>query len=113
MTRTRSHELFQILRSFTGVMWTKLIKNDHKGGWRGELPGYLLERLKNEIVELDDALSRYLVDPSITRTKKTEELARQVAMEAADVANYAMMIADVVGGFRIIGSDSPKTEVPR
>jgi hypothetical protein len=102
MTKTKSRELFKILRSFSVVMWSKLIKNDHKGGWRGELPERLFEKLEDEIRELDDAISRYRADPSITRTVKTEKLARQIALEAADVANYAMMIADVVGGFRII-----------
>jgi hypothetical protein len=69
-----------------------------KGGWAHDLPQRLMERLHDEVQELELALARYIADPTIDRTAKTETLAVEVAREAADVANFAMMVADVVGG---------------
>jgi hypothetical protein len=69
--------------AFAVLMETKLYMNDHKGGWRNDTPEALLERLYEEVDELKEALLVKSV---------------RIANEAADVANFAMMIADV-GGF--------------
>lgn len=62
-------------------MRKKLRANTHKGGWQNDTPEALIVRLREEVDEL-------------------EELIREgrpgVYGEAADVANFAMMIADVV-----------------
>lgn len=87
---------FEALHSFQGVMFEKLAANRHKGGWSQDTIARLLERLEGELVELRQALDTWSKAPPVT--SKEEEAARKVAREAADVANFAMMIADNVGG---------------
>lgn len=57
----------------------KLKMNDHKGGWDGKDLDFLIKKLEGEVSELRHAL---LHEPGIN-----------IMLEAADVANYAMMIA--------------------
>lgn len=66
--------------NFADIMEIKLNKNDHKTGWKSCSNTYLLTRLKNEVTELENAL---INGKGVTIVK-----------EAADVANFAMMIAD-------------------
>lgn len=99
----------QVVHAFTGVMIEKLVKNQHKGGWKKDGWGHLHERLDDEGEELYkdllelDRLYRLGANP-MSHEQYTEHLARikeqakKVARECADVANFAMMIADVVGG---------------
>ena len=72
------------VRLFAEVMEEKLRQNDYKGGWGNTAPGDLLLRLEQEAQELRDAIE--MCDASAIRR------------EAADVANFAMMVADVCGG---------------
>lgn len=65
---------------FSGIMESKLKKNDFKGGWNTYSMEGLLERMRDEYAELEEALNG--VDPE------------DIAQECADVANFAMMIAD-------------------
>jgi len=68
------------------VMWfalemeKKLRANDNKGGWATVHQGLLFSKLRIETGELYDAIS--------------DDYDGDVIKEAADVANYAMMIAD-------------------
>ena len=64
---------------FARQMEAKLRENDHKGGWDDCELGWLLRRLGQEVGELRRALKKE----------------KHVVREAADVANFAMMIADV------------------
>lgn len=90
---------------FAQQMETKLRENDHKGGWMDCDYLWLIKRLKDEVEELERELhptpcncrgfadcdhmtSRAWFRPNKERTKR----------EAADVANFAMMIATVVSG---------------
>jgi NTP pyrophosphatase (non-canonical NTP hydrolase) len=68
---------------FTAQMELKLRENDYKGGWAKCEHHWLLDRLKQEVVELEKALDQ--VDN------------QNVINEAADVANFALMIADLAG----------------
>jgi NTP pyrophosphatase (non-canonical NTP hydrolase) len=68
------------LHWFIQEMEKKLEANDHKGGWENCTNGYLCNRLKEECVELFKEISYQ--GPNIVN-------------EAADVANIAMMIADI------------------
>lgn len=71
---------------FARAMEFKLSKNRHKGdrnGWMSSDPDWLMARLVGEMLELKTALRR--MDREA------------VLLEAADVANYAMMIADRIG----------------
>lgn len=66
------------------VMLAKLLSNAHKGGpegWENDDVIDLRERVKEELKELDDAISHHR-DPAAIRA------------EAADVANMVMMVAD-------------------
>ena len=67
---------------FGQLMTKQLNANIHKGSWISLNSGYLLGRLKNAEAKLTDAL-RGGAD------------AKQIQELAADVANFAMMIADV------------------
>jgi hypothetical protein len=65
---------------FAEQMEAALRRNDHKGGWSGADMGYLRDRLREECVELEMALDAAPFE--------------KATREAADVANFAMMIAD-------------------
>ena len=68
---------------FAKRMEAKLAKNRHKGdrlGWLNVSPEELLDLLKNEVRELDEAFD--------------DGDAVMVANECADVANFALMVAD-------------------
>jgi NTP pyrophosphatase (non-canonical NTP hydrolase) len=76
------------LRVFLNLMYAKLRENDHKGDWLYTSNLHeLWACLEREIEELAEALTSGLSS-------------KEVADEAADVANFAMMIADFVGGLR-------------
>ncbi len=82
--------------AFALLMERELRANDHKGGWDQEDTSWLLDRLREEVQELCDAdpnQARYPYGLDIIRA--TKERALRVESEAADVANFAMMIADV------------------
>lgn len=76
-------------------MELKLRKNDHKGHWSNCTNTYLTRRLSEEGTELRNALKllldarRYPAD-----TAQLEHCRALVVRECADVANFAMMIAD-------------------
>lgn len=77
--------------AFALLMEAKLRENDHKGHWKDEALGYLLGRLEEERRELDVAVERW-------RTYRGRAEDRiNVGREAADVANFAMMLADSCG----------------
>lgn len=70
-----------VVRWFCDRMYDKLHKNQHKGvSWRTETALWLMERLEDEVGELEVAIDE----------KNKEEIIK----ECADVANFAMMIAD-------------------
>ncbi len=79
----------QEVASFAGLMERKLQENDHKGGWSGDTAQALMQRLREEVEELGLELSKVTVNGSVA------------AFEAVDVANFAMMIVDVLTGGRM------------
>ena len=66
---------------FAERMEAELAENDHKRHWSSCTPGWLLKRLEDEVAEL-------------RRAVETGAPAARVISEAADVGNFAMMIAD-------------------
>lgn len=66
---------------FSKHMLVKLRLNSHKGGWENETLARMLKRLNDEVVELTEALD--------------EGDRVHIIEEAADVANFAMFIADI------------------
>lgn len=77
-----------------GIYWfithmaIKLDQNRHKAGWDDIDLDYAIMRLRQEVDELADAIDEY--DHG---ARTMEEVAREVIGEAADVANFAFMIA--------------------
>lgn len=70
---------------FVAAMRRKLAANAHKGGWKDCDPDWLLKRLRQEVDELEEAVQK----------------GQGVLGEAADVANFAMFIADVCGELKM------------
>jgi NTP pyrophosphatase (non-canonical NTP hydrolase) len=70
------------------AMEERLRANDHKGGWDNCEPEWLLTRLRQEVEELAAEIAK-----GGTRSFDADRL----RLEAADVGNFAMMIADVLG----------------
>ena len=83
---------------FALLMEKKLKENDHKKSWKKCKILYLIERLKDEIKELEDCFwiedSRSdfinIGDDFMIKGKYSEE---DVIKECADVSNFSMMIA--------------------
>ena len=67
---------------FAEMMELNLLANDHKGGWENETCEYLSGRFVEEVYEFIDAMDSCN--------------ASDIIHEAADVANFAMMLADRV-----------------
>lgn len=72
-------ELRDSVLAFAAQMERKLRANDHKGGWSNESPEWLLSRLREEVAELEQLVASG--GPGVVG-------------EAADVANFAMMVAE-------------------
>ena len=66
------------VRRFAELMERELRANDHKGGWSDDAPNALLARLIEETGEMARAMV----------------IGGDVAKEAADVANFAMMLSE-------------------
>lgn len=77
-----------LLGNFAAAMAERLDANSHKRGWRHLSAKRLLVRLRQEVGELERALE--------SEAETVGEYVRRVTHEAADVANFAAMIADVV-----------------
>jgi len=73
------------IAAFREVMLERLRANRWKGGWKDESFHYLLGKLMAEVIEVAEAV----------RCNKS-----QVTYECADVANIAMMIADISGDLK-------------
>jgi NTP pyrophosphatase (non-canonical NTP hydrolase) len=74
------------VRVFAEEMERQLADNDWKGGWGNEDPFPLLKRINQELEELTYEMNVF--DASESAREKIKE-------EAADVANFCMMIADI------------------
>ena len=81
-------ELRPTVQWFAEHMELKLRANDHKDGWSDERIRSLMKRLYGEAWELSLVLERCQADTI------HESLDPRIIAEAADVANFAMMVAD-------------------
>lgn len=86
------------LELFTQFMENKLKLNDHKGGWEKCTIEDLFNKLRREVDELQAAIEG---EPNLN-----------VAFEAADIANFAMMIAWNVMRDKFISSVQRTEEPP-
>jgi len=78
---------------FAEKMETVLQENDYKGGWKDCNINWLFRRLVDEVFELAIALSKvnqHAWNNPLNTTAKSD-----VVKEAVDIANFAMMIADL------------------
>jgi NTP pyrophosphatase (non-canonical NTP hydrolase) len=71
--------------AFAIAMERRLRANDHKGDWKDCDSAYLIRRLREECDELSDEVTLFNLRQG------------RVTREAADVANFALMLADVFG----------------
>mgnify|MGYP000899229991 FL=1 len=83
---------------FAELMEQKLRANDHKGHWRGSSLSYLIARLREECGELIDAI-----------LYEEDSAPGHITEEAADVANFAMFIADAAGALEVDTEDMGST----
>ena len=72
---------------FAEQMERKLRLHDDRPGWMGNLPNALLDRVREEVAELDNAID-------YGARAEDQSHPRNIIDECADVANMAMMIAD-------------------
>lgn len=94
-------ETWPVVEAFSKEMESKLQDNIHKGGregWEDDYPEDLLSRLKEEVSELEEALR---LRNSLPLGASSPAMTSRITKEAADVANFAMMIADVCGGLNV------------
>lgn len=78
---------------FAEQMEKKLRENDDReSGWNRCSYGFLLKRIKEELEELHNQFGLFGVENGYQPRSKTG----RIIDEAADVANFAMMIADNV-----------------
>lgn len=69
----------------SAYMSIKLARNSHKNGWSGHPSKMFLRRISDELGELKRAIDKKLPPEKIWE-------------EAADVANFAMMVAECYEG---------------
>lgn len=96
LLRMASPTMAYVLK-FARLMENKFALNRHKGdrpGWLAMSAWDIRAKLLDEVGELDEALGEWLGAP-------TPENARALAMECADVGNYALELADRVGGLDV------------
>lgn len=79
---------------FAVEMEKKLQANDHKTPWDKDSLGWLLKRLKEELVEAEEASKA--IGPADYAGEDIDELCAAAIREWADVANFAMMLADKI-----------------
>jgi hypothetical protein len=88
------------VRAFALLMERELRANDHKGGWRACAREWLAKRARQETKELKRAVREAVVIEDATRGLSDGPMIaarNRIAEEAADVANFAMMVADKFG----------------
>lgn len=82
------------LEKFAFFMELILTENDHKGGWQDMGAAEILIRLREEMQELHEAASMYDASFDKLSIDKSRKL---MTREAADVANFAMILSDNFG----------------
>lgn len=83
------------LEWFAKVMDEKLQENGWKPGWRNERLGWLFKRLHGELAEAHEACGDVTAHMAAGSPREdTEHAIEEAIRELADVANFAMMIAD-------------------
>jgi NTP pyrophosphatase (non-canonical NTP hydrolase) len=92
------------VRAFANLMERELRNNDHKGGWKNDSAEDLMKRVLEEALELSEEVK-------INFGRTPEQRAYDIGEEAADVANMAMMVADVCGALGAAASADRRRRV--
>ncbi len=79
------------VKQFAREMEKQLKANDHKGGWDKCTFKYLFERLEEETAELSEF---FVLNDERNEYQIQLDNVGQIVREAADVANFALMIAE-------------------
>jgi NTP pyrophosphatase (non-canonical NTP hydrolase) len=91
------------VRAFALLMERELRKHDYRPGWKGDDATHLTYRVLEEADELKRAmLSTGGVPVHMIGTRHRDA----IASDAADVANMAMMVADVLGCLDIASAEA-------
>ncbi len=88
-------KLRKSVQQFAEAMELKLRENDHKGSWdKCEIP-WLIDRIKKEVKELENAYEHRLTDwgRSADEGHFSPTTDEQLIKECADIGNFAMMVA--------------------
>lgn len=85
----------QEVKDFAVLMEQKLRKNDHKISWKKCNQEYLLQRLDDEVKELHECF--FIYSPADMNFLMDGQHEDRIPGEAADVANFAMMLWDNFG----------------
>lgn len=96
MTLTKEEQLYKsyVVPDFSDLMIKGLAEHTDRGdSWKDDDAGALLERAREELEEVAQALEK--TDRFGTYSDRQ---AKMIAHECADAANFFMMIADQVGG---------------
>lgn len=96
---SRPYSLRDEVFAFAQAMEEQLRANDHKPGWKDDDPDDLIARITDETVELTDVVNRRFPRKGL------------ILNEAADVANFAMMVADVCGALPAGGPEGGSPSV--
>jgi NTP pyrophosphatase (non-canonical NTP hydrolase) len=81
---------------FSELMEKELVENIYKGGWDDANLLWLQARLSEELGELSRLLVRFHWPTGGVISGENTTVKRRAIEEAADVANFAMMIADIL-----------------
>lgn len=87
-TITLENWVDEAVMSFIIDMKYKLRLNNHKGHWQGYDGPTLFDRINDEVKELEGALA------AIIKTGPSQRKLLDIVHECADIANFAMMLAD-------------------
>ena len=98
------------VKRFAEVMERELAANDDKGGWSGCSLSWLLSEMTNHKRELQTNAFQLQANETDTvmgshgNPAADQALLKRILDDAADVANFAMMIADVCGALGVVNS---------
>ena len=93
--------------AFALAMEERLRANDHKGGWKRCSQRYLFNGILGELHELHAAWD---LEPGAGELRFMR--ASRIRAEAADLANYSMMLADVCGALQPLEQGGEKEGKP-
>lgn len=95
----------QEVKDFAVLMEQKLRKNDHKISWKKCNQEYLLQRLDDEVKELHECF--FIYSPADMNFLMDGQHEDRIPGEAADVANFAMMLWDNFGDKELRKQEQP------